>query len=212
MKKLGLLLPLLVLATAAYGATATITIERGDNWLAPPLIPFNPDPVAIFGSYLNYGIARWDDPGQSVVVYDEFDPASYGGVLLGDGIYTNNTSGSVVIKQYDGVPRSYLSDVWISLPGSTGPVNGGDHWVGHPFDADVNFSDLLVTDGTQTITIVQAANNGWIDRTWTAYYSGSIVVVGPEDEFPDYTVLQSGHMYYFKTYRDNLALIVPKPA
>ncbi len=230
MKKLGLaLIAIAVLSTAVYSEAVNVVLWPGDNWMCAPLIPFNPDPASVFvdaGSNpfpIDYNISRLDPTTGGSITYDPFeDPpgASFGGVLLGDGIYTYNGDVQAFTIEYNGVPQSYLSDVWISLPGLQVdeyvdlPDGGGVHWVGNPFNSPVLTDSILVTDGTQTISLQDAVDAGWVEALWNgldAEFGGSITV-GPSSQFPSDDSLRPGHYYEVISHKDNIALIIPKPA
>jgi len=106
-----------------------------------------------------------------------------------------------------------MTDMWISLPGvsSDNPAYpGGWHFVGNPFNHNVLWTDIKVTDGTETIDMITACELGWLDGYWE-YLNGasqgiSLVdfegILGSE-------YLQPGHMYKVFTRKANLALIIP---
>lgn len=191
----------------------------GTNWIALRGVPFDPDPLTIFGdlNYIDGAIFRLDATTGGTEPYFSFqEPGGpFGGMLLGDGYWVNNSTGAEYTISYDGAPDGLpdgvgqKTDMWISLPGMTGG-NGGTHWVGHPFDHPVPFVNVLVTDGTQTIPVMDAIAAGWLEGYWP-YLDGP--TQGTLQVDPDYIVgepdLLPGHMYIVNTMKPNLALIIP---
>jgi len=224
MKKVSLLVLLaaLGLMVTSVAMAASITVDPNINWVSAPLIPFNPSPENVFvdmgGIPLN--LLRFDAATQSEIPYIFPDDPGYGGMLLGDGHQLIGDGVGQVICDYDGVPDSYLSDVWISLSGNVldtyteVPNGGGIHWIGQPFDHLTDFEAIQVTDGTQTVSIRTAVEtNGWLNGLWTRY-DGTVgvdseVVVGFIDQGAQEWYLSPGYCYKLVTKKDNLALIIP---
>jgi hypothetical protein len=218
MKKLGLLVLLaLVVALPALSENVNIVLNAGEEeWFCAPLIPFNPDPAAVFASYpLGMGgVSRIEATEGSQ--YATGDPG-FGNILLGDGYATINVLDTTYICTYSGVPQSYLSDVWLSLPGVQSPYDeldaGGEHWIGCPFNSAVSFdTGVFVTDGTQTITYAQALQlpYGWVELM-SVLEAGSQYGAGPSGFPVEDNCLRPGHMYALITHKDNISLIVLKP-
>lgn len=189
----------------------------GANWIALRGVPFDPDPIAIFGDVdlIDGMIARLDPTSGGTEDYWSFqEPGGpFGGMLLGDGYWLNSTSQYTI--NYDGAPdglpdgAGQKTDMWISLPGVTGR-EGGFHWIGHPFNHEVPFVNVMVTDGTQTISVLDAIEAGWLDGYW-AYLdapSQGTLNVDPE-ELMGSPNLEPGRMYQVFTRKANLALIIP---
>ena len=214
---LVMVLVMVGIGTGARADTATIVVGPGDNWVAPPLVPFNPDPASVFAASIgDCTLTRFEVPTQEEVSYGS---EGFGNILLGDGYKVFNPTSTTFVNSYEGVPdgvpdaQGNMTDMWLSLPGdqSDGQDSGGMHWVGHPFYHDTFFDAVMVTDGTQTKTIGEAVGANWIEGLWDFLDSETQTVrtVGLSSLGADDTLLRATHMYEVVTHRDNLALIVP---
>jgi len=209
---------LFAVGTAASAVLVSTTIYGAGNanFVAAPLVPFDPvaqnvfmddqvppQPINIAGGCLY----RWDAAGQGWVIYGI---GTYGGILLGDGQVVTNNLDNNIVWQYDGAPDglpdagNVMTDMWISLPQSGGG-DGGATLFGTPFNHKVLLANCLVTDGTQTVSFLQAATNGWVDAWVWGYdneFQGWVNVSTPNG------VLEPFKGYSITSYVDNLALIV----
>jgi hypothetical protein len=234
MRTLGLVLAMIVVVTgAAIAETATMDVYTGWNLIGPPCVPLDSNPVSVFSNGNPSGVdieytdvlTRLDAPSQGYIDYLFFDPASFGGVLLGEGYFLNASVDTQV--QFDGltdgVPSAgIMTDMWISLPGNQmdGQDAGGWHIISNPFNHGIPFNEVYfgydganikVTDGVEMKTLLDAATAGWIDEPFSylngasqGYESaGYLSGVYESDE------LEPGKGYFVKTNRDNLALIIP---
>jgi len=221
--RLVTILALILLASAAFGQYSEVLYPGpggsiGENWIALRGVPFDPTPAVIFGDEARIDdgrLQRLDASTQNVYGYLSFMPEEFGGMLLGDGFTVLVDNGTGYTINYDGAPdglpdgAGQKTDMWISLPGQTG-MNGGQHFIGHPFDHAVPFVNVLVTDGTRTIPVMNAIAEGWLEGYWP-YLDGptqSVLQVDP-DEIVGSPYLEPGHMYVVNTMKANLALIIP---
>lgn len=219
MKTFVLVLALMVVAAGvSVAATATIDVYPGWNQIAAPLVPFDPDPESVFAdapSGLDSMLYRVSPAEGGSIVYDEFDPESFGGVLLGDGYQLRAfTAATLTVEGVeDGVPdaQGVKTDMWISLPGS-GFGTGAWHLIGQPFAHDTyvdETSGLSFTDGTDVKTWIEAVIAGWVGD---AFYGSDPSVGGmfmvTSDGFGDSDSLEAGKSYQIQTFVDNLAMIV----
>jgi len=199
-----------LVAVTAAGAmaapvTANIPVTQGWNLVACPAVPLNPDPASVFAGYLE-GLIRWDplkSGGAGYVFYDEFAPEEFGNILLGDGYWLRkNTPGSGTVS-YSGADVS--GDHWISLP------KAGWSLVGYPNMTPTSkaYEALLVTNGIETKSMADAVAAGWIAGTCLTWINGGYVFVGLPYEFPPLESIEAGKGYWFRTFQDNLALIIP---
>lgn len=231
MRKTALLvLAGLVLSSVAFAATTyTETIyglsgAQAENWIAMRGVPFNPDPQAVFGgtSLIDDGLLnKLNAPMGGVDQYYSYqEPGGpFGNMLLGDGYVVYVNDGAEHTFSYSGVddgvpsdptnPTTTMTDMWISLPGITG-ANGGSHWIGHPFNHNTLWTDVMVTDGTTTIPVTQAVADGWLEGSWqymNAAFQG-VEMIDP-DGINGSPNMMPGHMYIVNTFKPNLALIIP---
>jgi hypothetical protein len=206
---------LFAVGAVAMGTTYSTTLYVGQNLVAPPGVPFNPDPAVVFQDNagppnpipIMFALTRWDAAGQSYVPYNPFSPGDYGGVLLGEGAWL--PVDPQVVWQYDGAPDGLpdtggtMTDMWVSLP------KAGLTLFGHPFNHVVTFANCFMTDGTQTLTMDQARTAGWTDALIFAWDGPgqSYINVGIDPWwYPD---LEPYRGYWMTTFQDNLALIIP---
>ena len=203
---------LFAVGAGAMAVTYSTTLYVGQNLVAPPGVPFNPDPPAVFLDNggnpipIMFALTRWDAALQSYEPYNPFG-GNYGGVLLGDGAWL--PVDTQVVWQYDGAPDGLpdtggtMTDMWISLP------KAGLTLIGHPFNHNVVFANCLMTDGTQTITMDAARTAGWTDALifgWDGV-GQSYMNIGIDPWWlPD---LEAYRGYWMTTFQDNLALIIP---
>jgi len=224
MKTLGLVLALVfAVAGATVAATATFDVLTDWNCVSAPLVPFNPDPLSVFaGINIVNTLSRFDAPSQTGVPYDDLDPAPFGNILLGDG-YWLLSDGAYTVS-YSGVPdgvpdaSNNMTDMWISLPGYQldGQDVGGWHLIGHPFNHETavdlgSFTgdNLFLTDGTTLKTWGQAASAGWCEAVMSGFDASIQTGYTVGFDLADDDHLRPGKGYWFLTYKDNLALIIP---
>ncbi|MDO8588876.1 MAG: hypothetical protein Q7T82_17760 [Armatimonadota bacterium] len=228
MKKRMLLLAIVGLLAIACSAQAVTTGSVSQqlygqfNQIAAPMIPFDPNPrnvvvpSGVFGGWqglLVSDYAQWLEPTSQSLVSFPNDWDNFPNVLMGDGYlcWTDAEMGiPTALLQYDGVDISD-TEAWLSLPGMTGS-NGGWHYVGVPYLATKGclFYDIVVTDGTESHTMMDFILNGtdWMSLTFIGLDAPSQSVIGIPDS-GDYLV--GGQMYLVETYKNNLALILPLP-
>lgn len=218
----------LLLAGTANAETYTQTMYSGCNWFALNGVPLDPAPSSIFvgeEGLIDGALTRLDPTnGNTIPWFSWDDPATFGGMLLGDGFRLNVEDGVDHTISYEGAPDGLpdangKTDMWISLPGFTGQ-EGGMHWIGTPYATPVLWSSILVTDGTKTVPVMDfddttedAVSLGWIEPYW-AYLdaaSGNTCYVDPDGIFGDPNMLP-GQLFEVITHKSNLALIIPAPA
>lgn len=211
-----------VVAGASMAATATIDVYEGWNLIAPPLVPFDPDPASVFADAA-YGIDGGlvhEGPG-GPWYYDEIDPDAFGKILLGDGYWLLAYEGQSLSYEglESGVPDSTgkKTDMWISLPGADG--NGAWHMIGCPFAEDIPVDsgagvgdNILFTDGTDVKNWDEAVGAGWVDASMTTENSFTGGVAVQYDGLGTDEFLRAGSGYWIQTYVPNIAMIIPAPA
>ncbi|MGQ9455362.1 MAG: hypothetical protein ACUVRS_10620 [Armatimonadota bacterium] len=223
MRTLGLVVVLLVVGSGVcLAVVTTVDLYEGWNYVACPLVPFDPDPYSVFeGVSIDYNLFRWDAPSQSEM---HFGDEGFGNILLGDGYYLNNVdsaSGFTYNGVPDGVPDASgtMTDMWISLPGNQldGADAGGWHLIGHPFNHDTptngslgNGDNIWFTDGTTLKTWDEAVEAEWVESSMQYFdgvSQGQMTMTyqgwGNDD------TLRAGKSYWVRTYKDNLAMIIP---
>jgi len=230
MKTLGLVLALmLVIAGGVMADTVSFDTYSGWNLICAPQVPITPDGASVFANFdLVYttSLMRFDSPKQSMIAYDPWsDPVGgdFGKVLLGDGYWVKDDAKHISFEAVpDGVPDSAgnKTDMWISLPGA-GKGDGGWNLIGQPFNHDTAISktvdvdgnpqgdNIFVTDGNSLLTLKAASDLGWLDGAFQ-YYDGALQSMLSSGYFyNDDDHLRATHGYWVRTFKDNLALIIP---
>jgi hypothetical protein len=207
------------------GTTVSLTLypntdgSTGENWFSLPCALFDPDPLAVFGSasLIENLLIRLDAHIQGQIAWSQYT-SDFGSLLLGDGfIYINETGSPFTVGPCSAFPEGLpcngtsMTDACVSLPGMEEEgIQGGDHWVALPFNHTVEFEDILVTDGIETIPVLDAISRNWLDGYWTTLdnqYQGQYVV--DPDGYGGPAYLEPYHMYMVPTHKLNLALIIP---
>lgn len=223
MKTLVLVLALMVVVVGACVAdTVTYDVYGGWNLISCPLVPFNPDPAAVFAAAPQGidGLLSRTDPSSGGITYDALDPTGFGNCLLGDGYWLQCFSGPTTLS-YTGVPDGVpdgsgaMTDMWISLPGNSNTNSGGWHQIGHPFnhatpvdDGSGTGANVLFTDGTTLKTWSEAAAAAWVNDNMSGANASSGGFTVQFDGLGDDDHLRAGKGYWIYTYKPNLAMII----
>lgn len=219
MKTFVLVLALMVVAAGvSVAATATIDVYPGWNQISAPLVPFDPDPLSVFADApngLDSMLFRISPAEGGSVPYDEYEPETFGGVLLGDGYQLRASTAAALTFEgvKDGVPDDLevKTDMWISLPGA-GVGTGAWHLIGQPFAHNTyvdETSGISFTNGTEVKTWGDAVIANWVADTFYGLdpsVGGTFIVTS--DGYGDSDSLEAGKGYQIKTFVDNLAMIV----
>lgn len=220
-----LVLAAMLLGCAAYAETYYEDLYPapdgtiGANQFALRAVPLDPTPETILaGIPIVSNLTLWDAENSCPISYDP-DLGGFGGLLLGSGYSVNMEWNAAEVDghtriQYDGAPDGLSTDqgttgtdMWISLPGVSGMTDGGIHWVGMPFNHNVEWTTVKVTDGTETIDVMDAVGRGWLEGFWP-YWDG--VNQSPLNIDLDLQPnMEPGKVYMVTTHRNNLALIIP---
>jgi hypothetical protein len=216
------LLAVACMAQAVTTTTITQQLYGQYNQIAAQAIPFDPNPrnvinpSGVFGGWQNLlmnDYAVWLEPTSQSQVNFPNDWDNFPNVLMGDGYFcwTDGDMGTeTATLVYDGVDISDTS-AYISLPGMTGG-QGGWHYIGIPYPANKGclFYDIVVTDGSESYTMMDLLNNGttWLSLTFLGLDGPSQSLMAVPDG-GDY--LMGGQMYMVSTNKNNLALILPVP-
>jgi len=215
MMKRAIVLAIVALFAVGVSASATVvstTIYPGFNMIGPPVVPFSPDPASVFaGIPLAGTLTRFDASTQGYVLYDPDFPEDYGGVLLGDGAWLRKAGGGTLTWSYDGAPdglpdsSGVLTDMWLSLP------QAGFTLIAHPFNHPVDAANVRFTDGIGTLDWQAAVAAGWFNGVLVGFEATvqGYFTVGPDPDSYDRTQLEPFYGYWVRTYKANLAMIVP---
>lgn len=198
--------------TSLYG-TSEFEVYPGVNWISFCRIPITasyPNPPELFGPAgidieWTETLVRFDQPTQSLVMYQAWDPWMMFNVLVGEGYelgmyYTPQTT-----VQYSGL--RVLNDFTVSIPVQ------GQFWFGNPYIYPVLWEDLEVTDGQQTMTVTGAVTAGWLGANWYTWdpIAQQTTLVDPSDPGQSAAWLLPGQMYKGTSLVAGLALTIPLP-
>lgn len=181
-------------------------LTQGFNLFSLPYTTLDYTPSALFGGLPVANILyRWNSAIQDFVLFDGNPAGPFGRMNQGTGYaYLAPMSGQITFNGF----ASNTNDVRISLP------KEGWSLIGHPFATPIKWYDMKLTNGSETIGLLDAVAEGWIGRiafTWDPV-SGGFGYVGTGargSRFDD--SLRPWKAYWVSTNQDDLALIVPAP-
>jgi len=205
---------LVCVATMAAGGVTSFNYSAPAGWnlIALPGIPLDPAVESVITTIPVDGyLYRWDAPTQGLVAYDMFAPEIFGSMLLTDGYWLKNGTGSPKTISFSGLNDNNSMDIWIGLP------KRGWTLIGNPFNSSFTWQNAKVTDGNTTKTLQEACqypgSANWVQSIvygWNANSQG-MYDVGLPDDFPTSEELEAWHGYWVKSYQDKLALILESP-
>ena len=207
---LVVLLLVFVFAGMALASVTTHTYIAPRGWSLMCLkgIPLDPDPVSVFGSpgVIDFRLYKWDAVNKGTQVYDALDPDAFGDMLLTDGYWLKNTTGSNETVSFSGLNDNDAMDVWISLP------KKGWTMIGHPFSYSFLWENAKVTDGNTTKSLYDVSQRGlkWMSSIgygWDEVGQGTFDI-GVEEDCPMEDSLRPWHGYWILSKVDKLALIL----
>jgi len=172
------------------------------NLLSVPGVPTNPAASSVLaGINIDDRVLAYDAVTQGLCIYSSFQPEVFPPLCIGVGFWLRAN------QPYDLVTRVLTdqpdSDVSIGLP------LAGSTLIGHPFRMAVRLRDCRVSDGVEMLSLVDAARRGWLDPGITYWDNGSASTRMLDVEWDPDAVLMPWHGYWVRSYRPNLALIVP---
>mgnify|MGYP001071852610 CR=1 FL=1 len=203
---LGLLVCLATIVSAGV-TNFSYNVPPGWNLIALPGIPLDPAVESVITTIPVDGyLFRWDPINQSNIVYDMFAPEVFGKLLLTDGYWLYNSTGTTKVISFSGLNDNNSMDIWVSIPKS------GWVLIGNPFNGNFTWENAKVTDGNVTKTIRDASQYGsnWINSIiygWNGV-SQSLYDVGLPEDFPSSEQLSAWQGYWLKSNRDKIALIL----
>jgi len=188
------------LGTVSISSPSSTINRAGKSLFSLPYEPVDPAPATVMGSIPIDGLLiQWDRPTQSSRAYDEWDPDFFGNMSLDQGYWlTVDSPRTINYQAYGG----YAGSRDQSLP------KAGWNIIGCPFPTEHKWADMRITNGTTTVSLEQARDNGWLNSVgiwWDSEYQSSRDVGLPDDYcFTDY--LQPWHGHWLRTFVDNLTL------
>jgi uncharacterized lipoprotein YddW (UPF0748 family) len=174
--------------------------QAGKSLFSLPYDPVDPDPAVVMaGIPIDGLLVQWHRATQSSRAYDEWDPDFFGNLSLDQGYWlTVDSPRTITYQAYPG----YAGSAEQSLPKT------GWNIIGCPFATEHLWADMRITNGTTTVSLEQARDNGWINSVgiwWDSVNQSSRDVGLPDDWcYTDY--LQPWHGHWLKTYVYNLTL------
>ncbi len=190
------------------GLPVTVTSPAGvvvNGWslLSLPVQPADPDPAVVFnGIDIDGRLYRWDNPTQSLFIYDSWGPEQFGEMNLENGYWLDSFSPGTI--SYQGIPSSATTHD-ISLP------TAGWAIIGCPFPVEKQWPSTTVRHGADTASILDASHtNGWLNSSgyWWDASTQSLVDFGLPEDFASWETLQPWHGYWVQTYVSGLTLTI----
>ncbi len=188
------------------GLPVTVTSPAGvvvNGWslLSLPVQPADPDPAVVFnGIDIDGRLYRWDNPTQSLFIYDSWGPEQFGEMNLENGCWLD--SSSAVTISYQGISSSATTHD-ISLP------TAGWAIIGCPFPVEKQWPSTTVKHDANTASILDASHtNGWLNSSgyWWDASTQSLVDFGLPEDFASWETLQPWHGYWVQTYVAGITL------
>lgn len=188
----------LVYTTKSSAAGAANT---GWTLFSLPLEPVSTDPVVVLsGTRVDGYLYRWDNPSQSQIMYDEWNPGLFGGI---------NTSEGYWLRADSPYTFSYQALAGCAAMRSVPLPSAGWASVGCPFLKNAKWEDILVTNGGTTVDMRTAANtNNWLSPFgfWWNSSNQSQYDIGLPEDWPSTSEMQPWHGYWINTYVNDLTL------
>jgi len=184
----------------SVSSPADTIYQAGKALFSLPYEPVDPAPATVMGSIpIDGRLIQWRRATQSSIAYDEWDPDFFGNLSLDQGYWlTVDSPYTITYQAYPG----YAGSREQSLP------KAGWNIIGCPFPTEHKWADMRITNGTTTVSLEQARDNGWLNSVgvwWDSEYQSSRDVGLTDDYcFTDY--LQPWHGHWLRTYVDNLTL------
>ncbi len=176
-------------------------LVNGWSLISLPLQPVNPDPaVVLSGISIDGALYRWDNPTQSLLIYDTWSPEQFGNMDIENGYWLQAASAGTI--SYEANPSSGSSHD-IPLP------TAGWAIMGCPFETDRQWADTTVKHGAETVTILTAAQtNNWMNSTgyWWDAETQSLVDFGLPEDFVAWNIIRPWHGYWVQTYVNDITL------
>lgn len=179
--------------------TASAAWPAGWNLIAVPLEPVAAnaatvlDKVVLAGNNLNGALFQYV-PGAGYEIY----PGDFTSLHAGRGYWLKLTAAAT--EDVTGPRTGVVESI---------PLGLGWCIVGSPQDVAVPLSDVRITDGAQTLTVNNAAAEGWISSVLYFYEPGvgygTLQTAGGDDD-----MLRPWRGYWLRTYVDGLHMLVPR--
>lgn len=178
-------------------------VLNGWSLLSLPVQPVNPGPAVVFnGIAIDGRLYRWDNPTQSLFIYDSWGPEQFGEMDLENGFWLDSSSAGTI--SYQGIPSSATTHD-ISFP------TAGWAIIGCPFPVEKQWPSTTVKHGADTASILDASHtNGWLNSSgyWWDASTQSLVDFGLPEDFASWETLRPWHGYWVQTYVSGLTLTV----
>ena len=173
-------------------------LQAGWNLISIPLDPFNPAVEAVLAAL----VAAENNLTDAVYAYRQTGylcyPTNLTELARGEGYW---------LKLANPVPFSVLGDaaredVTIGL---------SKHWnlIGCPTTVPLAWASCSVTDGTETKTVAQAADAGWIQSILYYYEPAVGYRLVKTDGSGNDTQIRPCHAYWLRAYQSGLSAVVP---
>jgi len=176
------------------------TVVNGWSLISLPQQPVNPDPASVFaGIDMDGRLYRWDNPTQSLFLYDTWSPEQFGTVNVENGYWLDSAAaGAISYQALGGNPAAQD----IPLPSAGWAI------IGCPFATERQWVSTMVKHATSTVPITTARTNAWLNTIgyWWDASTQSLCDFGLPDDFVSSETLQPWHGYWVQTLTDDLTL------
>ena len=208
-----------------------VTLEYPDfprkKWMmwGVPVVPEDPDPFAVvgddFGGQMpdgfNWRLSRWNTAQEGYAYYGEDGPDGIIGLdppdfAPGFGFWLiQDVNESPTIDVTGALNLNYPDTVGVEPPPSAG-VNGLN-LMANPANRTIDWSNTLVTDGAQTLSILDAAVAGWVSAyayIWDFENEEYDVITPDASSLSDTISTWGGFWFNQIEFGKDLELIFPK--
>jgi len=179
------------------------TSVQGWNMMSiPGILPYPRMSQVFVGIDIDGGLLFVDPIKQRVLAYDTYNPSHFPPFSPGIAFWFYSSKATELKTAV--MINEPSCDFWISIPSAVATV------FGYPFQQGTNLQNCLLSDGSETVTIVSAANKGWISQALYSWnnISGSLETLDVADP---YASLEPWKGYWLCPRKPNLALIIPHP-
>lgn len=179
------------------------TVTAGWSLISLPVQPADVNPLTVFqGIDIEARLYRWDNAGQSIIIYSNWSPLQFGDINIDDG-YWLQTTGPAIIS-YEPAEVVQQDQRTIAIP------KAGWSIIGCPFEGPKDWNAVTVTYGGYTRPMATARDWAWLESLgywWdNSVPGGGLRTYGLDDDWAEETVLRPWKGYWLQTHLNNLSI------